>query len=328
MKRLALVAAALVGLSACQDATQPSVPPAPNASEVGINASNNLLARVDVNGNLVFGNRVTSVSKLGPGQYEVTFNRNMTPCAYVATTNNSNTQAFQVFTASGHLSINGVYIETKNQGGGLTDAPFNLVATCGGTGIRYAVVDYNGGLARSTAGTTLSGSGSGTYTVTFTSAVSTCAFLATVADPGNGLVFNPSGVYTANGATANQVYVETKNPGGGLQAGVPFHLAVVCTGTNSKVIVVKASGAKARGSTGTSSTRPSTGNYSVNLGRSLAACAVVATRGSINNGVPFNPATVELTPGVNANSTGVQVRELLFFGGNLTNLPFHAAAVC
>jgi len=328
MKRLALVAAALVSLAACQDATQPSVPTVPEQSEVGINASNNLIARVDINGGLVFGNRVTGVTQFGPGQYEVTFNRNMTPCAYVATTNNANVQAMQVFTASGHLSVNGVYVETKNQGGGLTSAPFNLVATCGGTGIRYVVVDYNGLMARGTSGASVTTSGGGTYTVTFPSAISSCAYLATVADPGNGLVFNPAGVYTASGPNANSVYIETKNPGGGLQPGVPFHLAVVCSGTNSKVIVVKASGAKARGSTGTSSTRPSTGNYSVNLGRSLAACAVVATRGSINNGVPFNPATVELTPGGNANSTGVQVRELLFFGGNLTNLPFHAAAVC
>jgi hypothetical protein len=329
MKRLAscLALAALIGLQACQDSTQPTAPSAPELSEVGIDASANLLARVAMFGGLLFGNRVTSTTSFGPGQYEVTFNRNVTGCAYVATTNNANVQAMQVYTAGGHLSVNGVYVETKNQGGGLTAAPFNLIVTCGGTGIRYAVVGYTDNLVRGTAGVTLSGS-SGIYTVTFPTAVNTCAFLATVADPSNALVFNPAGVYTANGAATNQVYIETKNIGGGIQAGVPFHLAVVCAGTNNRFVVVKAGGATARGSAGTSSAKLSTGNFNVNMGRSLAACAVVGTRGSFNTAVPFNPGTVELTAGSNANSTGIQTRDLLFFGGNLNSLAFHVAAVC
>ena len=141
---------------------------------------------------------MTGVSKLGVGQYEVTFNRNVRTCAYVATTRNAYTQALRASTPSGHLGVDGVYVETKNQGGGLTDGPFDLVVTCGTQqGIRFAVVGYSANLVRATPGTTLSYLGSGRYNVSFTSSVSGCAFIATLADPGSALVFNPSGVYTA-----------------------------------------------------------------------------------------------------------------------------------
>jgi hypothetical protein len=44
--------------------------------------------------------------------------------------------------------------------------------------------------------------------------------------------------------------------------------------------------------------------------------------------VPFTPATVEIRWGPAANTVGVQVRDLLFFGGDLINQEFHAAIVC
>ena len=136
-----------------------------------------------------------------------------------------------------------------------------------------------------------------------------CAYLATVADPGNGLVFNPSGVYTGKGPDSRTVYIETKNPGGGLQDGVPFHLSVICPGTgSSRFVVVKANGGKQRGSVGTASILGSTGNYQVSNDINVSSCAALATRGSPSTAVPFSPATVEITPGATAKSFGVQVR--------------------
>ena len=35
-----------------------------------------------------------------------------------------------VFTAGGHNTPNGVYVETKNPGGGLSDYPFHVYAAC------------------------------------------------------------------------------------------------------------------------------------------------------------------------------------------------------
>jgi hypothetical protein len=293
-------------------------------------ASPNLYAAVNATGTQLAGNGVAGVTHLGPGRYEVTFTQNVSQCAYVATTKNAFSQAIQVFTAGGHSSPQGVYVETKNQGGGLTDGPFNLVVDCGTTGMRFAVINNAGQLARGTAGTTVTNLGTGRYNVTFPTAVSTCSYLATVGDPGNGLVFSPNNVSTGSSAAgANTVYVETKNPGGGLTSGIPFHLAVICpSAPSTKVLVVGATGLPARGSALTSSFNTSAGNYILATNRSLAGCATIATRGSTNTAVPFDPGTVEITPGPAVNTVGVQTRKLLFFGGTPFNEAFHSALVC
>lgn len=337
MKRFIFLIAALAPVQACQDTTSPPTAPAETsaeAGEIGASASAALTAPqlwavVNLNGRLARGSRVTGVNKLGVGQYEVTFDRDVRACAYVATTKNAYSQALQAYTASGHLSVNGVFVETKNQGGGLTDGPFNLVATCGSQqGIRFAVIGYTANLVRATPGTSLTYLGSGRYNVTFTSSVSGCSFIASVGDPANALVFNPSGVYTGTGPT-NSVYIETKNPGGGLQDEVPFHLAVICSSTSpARFSVVRSTGSQHRGSAGNSSIRTATGRFTVSANRSLSTCATVATRGSVNTTVPFTPSTVEIAPGPNSRSVGIQVRKLLFFGGGYNNQSFHAASVC
>jgi hypothetical protein len=288
-----------------------------------------LFANVSAAGALISGNGALSATKLGPGQYEVTFNINVSQCAYVATTANAYSQALQVFTAGGHLSDNGVYVETKNQGGGLTDGPFSLVANCGSALMKFAVVGYGGELVRATAGATLTNLGTGRYRIAFLEAVKTCAYVASVGDPSDGLVFNPAGVYTGSGSTTKSVYIETKNPGGGLSDGIPFHLIVVCPATNVRLAVVNQTGLASRGSALTSAFRSSTGRYTLVTNRAIQpACATVATRGSIDKAVPFAPATVELVGGPATNTIGIEVRDLLFFGGNLADAAFHAATIC
>ena len=92
--------------------------------------------------------------------------------------------------------------------------------------------------------------------------------------------------------------------------------------------VLKASGIAQRASAGTSGSRPSTGTYIVANNLNIGACAALATRGSVNTDVPFSPATVEIIPGAGSNTFGVQVRQLLFFGGALANQAIHAAVIC
>src|SRR5215472_14253 len=292
-------------------------------------ASPNLFASVALNGTLVNGNGVSSVTHIGTGRYEVTFTSVVSSCAYVSTTHNAFSQAIQSFTAGGHLSSSGVYVEVKNQGGGLTDGPFDLAVACNMTGWNFAVVGYSANLVRSSPGATLNHLGVGRYDVNFTAGVGACAYLATVGDPGNALVFNPSGVYTGSGSSANSVYIETKNPGGGLTDGIPFHLAVVCpNAVNTHALVVQITGLAKRGSPLTSSFDLSTGNYIFVTNVSLAPCTMIGTRGSVDKSVPFTPTTIEITPGPVSNSSGIQVRQLLFFGGALVNQSFHAAGIC
>jgi hypothetical protein len=299
------------------------VPPTASA------ASPNLFATVAGDGTLANGNAVSSVTHLGTGQYEVTFTSDVSGCAYVSTTQNAFSQAIQSYTAGGHLSSSGVYVEVKNQGGGLLDGPFDLAVACNMTGWDFAVVGYTANLVRSSSGATLTHVGVGKYDVNFSAVVGGCAYLATVGDPSNALVFNPSGVYTGSGSTSNIVYIETKNPGGGLSDGIPFHLAVVCpNAASTRVLVVRNTGFAKRGSSLTSSYNSSTGNYVFVTNVNLAPCTVIGTRGSVDTGVPFTPATVEITPGSAANTSGIQVRQLLFFGGGLINQAFHAAGIC
>jgi hypothetical protein len=250
-------------------------------------------------------------------------------CGSRSTTISAHSQALQAFTAGGHLGADGVYVETKNQGGGLADGPFNLAADCGAPGWDYAVVGYTANLARATHGTTLTHLGTGRYDVTLPSPVKNCAYLATVGDPANNLVFAPAGVSTGSGPSSRTVYIETKNPGGALSDGIPFHLAVICpSAARTEIAVVNATGIPARGSALTSSFSPTTGQYELAASRTLSGCTAIATRGSVNTRVPFDPATLEITHGPAANTTGIQVRTLLFFGGNLASESFHAALIC
>jgi hypothetical protein len=331
---VALSAAGASASAATVRAGDTAALPAPALAPVPVpvpvpSASGNLFASVSESGTLVSGTSGARVTVLGTGQDEVTFPQNVSGCAYVATTVNAYSQALQAYTAGGHLSPDGVYVETKNQGGGLTAGPFNLVVDCGRPGWSYAVVGYSANLVRSTPGTTLTNLGVGRYDVTFPSSVSSCAYLATVGDPGNSLVYNPAGVYTGSGPDADTVYLETKNTAGGLSSGIPFHLAVVCPGAASaNFAVVNASGLPVRTSPLTSSYQTGTGSYQMITGSSLAGCATVATRGSVDTSVPYTPATVEIVPGNGGNSIGIQVRDLLSAGGNLDNQSFHAAAVC
>jgi hypothetical protein len=287
-------------------------------------------ASVYLDGTLVSrSSDVLSTTYIGTGQYEVTFTNAVNNCGYVATTINAYSQALQAYTAGGHLSTQGVYVETKNQGGGLTDGPFNLVVDCGGVGMQYAVVGYSANLVRSSPGTTLTPLGSGRYNVNFPSPVGACAYIATVGDPGNALVFSPSAVYTGSGTGAGTVYIETKNPGGGLQDGVPFHLAVICpNAAQTSVIVVMPNGFPQRGSALTSSFRANTGEYTLVTSGDISACATVATRGSVDTSVPFDPATVEIVGGPANNTIGIEVRGLLAFGGDVADESVHGAIVC
>jgi hypothetical protein len=292
-------------------------------------AGTNLFAKIDATGSLVAGNGVVSTTQYGPGRYEVRFSQDVSSCAYVATTENSYSQAVQAFTAGGHASAQGVYVETKNQGGGLTSAPFDLAVDCGAPGTGFAVVGYSANLVRASYGVTMTHLGIGRYNVAFPMQVKSCAFLATVADPASNLVYSPAGVYTGSGPNASTVYLETKNTGGGLADGVPFHLAVLCpTAAKTTAAVVAAGGLTTRGSAGAASFQASRGQYDLVTRTDVTKCAVIATRGSTDRSVPYTPSTLESVPGPAGNVAGLQVRSLLFFGGNLDSQSFHAAVVC
>ena len=71
-------------------------------------------ASVQGNGTVVNGNGACSVTHIGTGRYEVTFTSDLSDCAYVSRTQNAFSQVLQSFTAGGHQSSSGVYVEVKN----------------------------------------------------------------------------------------------------------------------------------------------------------------------------------------------------------------------
>lgn len=83
-----------------------------------------------------------------------------------------------------------------------------------------------------------------------------------------------------------------------------------------------------RGSIFTASFKAATGKYTLVTNKDVSECATVATRGSVDQAVPFSPATVEVVPGPAPNTVGLDVRNLLFFGGTPLDEAFHAATVC
>jgi hypothetical protein len=243
----------------------------------------------------------------------------------------SGSQALQAFVAGGHASPLGVYVEIRTQSGTLTDAGFTLAVDCGGTGEQFAVVGYTNNLVRASPGASLTSLGTGRYDINFASSLKKCAFLATGGDPANGTDTADDLVSTGLSTNLNTVYVETKNPGGGLSPGIPFHLAVICTNApNTAMVVTAASGLPVVGSALTSSLSQATGTYTVLTDQPAlsAACATVATRGSSTTAAPVDPATVEVAPGPAANTVSVQTRAIQAAGGALQSEDFHAATFC
>lgn len=103
----------------------PDDPPAPQSTQWAVS---------DYSGNFVRGSGVKGFTHLGTGRWEVTFNRDMRNCSYVTTIGDPGNGLVYtpglVFTASGHSSNNGVYVETKTPQAGLADYPYHLQTTC------------------------------------------------------------------------------------------------------------------------------------------------------------------------------------------------------
>jgi hypothetical protein len=91
-----------------------------------------LWAVIGSDGSLARGQGVTSTSHVGAGSYDVVFNQDVDKCGYMATIGPSGTG-----TASGDVDVasllgntKGIYVETRDSGGTLTDRPFHLAVVC------------------------------------------------------------------------------------------------------------------------------------------------------------------------------------------------------
>jgi hypothetical protein len=290
-----------------------------------------VVARAD--GGVVRSSGLTGLTKLGVGRYEARFSQDVHACAYTATIGApGNGLVFApglVFTAGGHLSPEGVYVETKNLGGGLADFPFHLSVNCGIS--QYLVIGAAGTVVRGPGVPYFVRYGPGRYEAVFGRDTSGCGYTATVGDPGNNLVFNPGLVFTAGGhfSRSRGVYVETKNLSGAL-SDFPFHLTVSCLADPRSEgrygAVVDGNGLLVRADGAQSAQRLGPGRYEVSFGSDVHHCAYTATVGDPGNNQVPGPGLVFTASGhLSKNGVYVETKNL---GGGLSDFPFHLSVDC
>lgn len=109
---------------------------APGAAEAGAVAgcACTLFAVVNDNGTLARGFGAVSATRFQPGRYAVTFDRNVSNCAYVAAIGLSGSVGFSLpgeITVAGQFNnVNGVFITTNASGGADVDRGFQLAVHC------------------------------------------------------------------------------------------------------------------------------------------------------------------------------------------------------
>jgi hypothetical protein len=89
-------------------------------------------ATVNEDGTLADGSRVVSQAKVGTGTYEVIFDRNLTECAYTATSRVATvSDGDNMVSVDARLgNANGVFVWVETDGGATEDAPFYVAVHC------------------------------------------------------------------------------------------------------------------------------------------------------------------------------------------------------
>jgi len=110
----------------------PSGPPGPRGEkgDPGAPAASDFAA-VAVDGTLVRGRGVSSVARLAPGSYEVTFAERVSDCAHIATVavGEGATATGQIGVAPGGSEA-AVRVETETSAGSNADKAFHLAVVC------------------------------------------------------------------------------------------------------------------------------------------------------------------------------------------------------
>jgi hypothetical protein len=178
-------------------------------------------------GTPVRGSHVIASVHPNTGNYDVTFDHNVSKCAFSATSASTG--------AAGEISVaglfgnkKGVFVQTLSRAGARVDVPFHLAVDCGAKR-DIGVIDVGGSTARGTHVTSSASLQPGAYEVIFDRDVSGCAYTATIGEPTNsGEVDDPIVISTASrSGNVDGVFVDVQDVGGTPQD-EPFHLNVNC----------------------------------------------------------------------------------------------------
>jgi hypothetical protein len=120
------------GLQGAQGETGPMGPQGEKGEPGSGSGGVSLFAVVSSDGILSRGN-AASATRLGPGAYEVIFNKDVTQCAFIATLgqgNAGNGAIGQISVAARNGNANGVFLVTRDSAGTGADKPFHLLVVC------------------------------------------------------------------------------------------------------------------------------------------------------------------------------------------------------
>jgi hypothetical protein len=294
------------------------------ASPAGVN--NTPWVVVGPPGTTPFGNGVSAVTTQGPGRFEVTFARNVSKCAYLATVAASGGQPVPqsgvVVTASGS-SRNNVVVETRDIAGTPGALPFHLQVRC----VNGDSAVVSGGRAvRGTDQPKVRQTEDGQWEIRFGRNIRGCAYVATIGDPGTDNP--PTGLINVGSGQQDPaaVLVETRGRDGN-RTDMPFHFQTRCSGLFA---VVTANGQAARQEGVTEVRRTDPGKFEVDFKQDVSRCSYTATIGAADGSPIDIGGQVFAASGPKPASVQVQTRRLdpATGAGQLTDFPFHLQVVC
>jgi hypothetical protein len=184
-------------------------------------------AVIAADGSTVRGSHVTGSTHFDSGTYGVFFDHDVSKCTFTATSSVSNVPG-PISVGGLFTDPNGVFVHTLSRASIEVDVPFHLAVDCGVRRLT-AVIKASGSKARGAHVTSSAKTAPGKYDVVFDRDVSSCAYTATVGEPGNtGQISDPVVITTASLlGNVNGVSLAVRNVDGHPQ-NEPFHLKVTC----------------------------------------------------------------------------------------------------
>jgi hypothetical protein len=130
-----LATAALAGGTYFATAASASTPNSPDtATTASATTPARVFAAINADGTKLRGKAVASTAHLSTGTYDIRFNRNISTCAWTATVGIGSfggSTGPAIVTATGRAGTNnGLFVNTYNTAGTLTDEAFLVVVVC------------------------------------------------------------------------------------------------------------------------------------------------------------------------------------------------------
>jgi len=297
--------------------------PSGSAGSQGPPSSGYLWAVVSSGGALTRGSGALSASLIAKGEYQVTFDQDVSSCAYVATVGTiyqSGSEPYAgiaVSTSPGESAA--VVAAVTDFTGAAINASFHLTVICGGA--PWAVVSSGGSLVRGPETVLAHENTTGVYTVVFNQNVEDCGILATLGSTGSTPVAAGEITAAPEANTPDGVQIATYTPAG-VAVSESFHVVAVCTGPTWAVI--GSTGVAVRGNLASSS-EISGGVYQVVFDQNIENCAFVATTGETGTGA--YPASLVTEAGKAGNVDAVFLTTYTPGGGSASEA-FTLAVFC